>query len=187
MSIKDLTFKTQNGDNLSYHQIDEIWALRNYPIKLLWSFEGGEIIIEDQGKSFFFEVYKDYVIVLYQAKHSNRYKHPKNLVIYNSNGSIKHSIEAPSFKSDEMINGIPNNASNQSKFKTWVVPPHKNEVKNIFGKIKETKIEQGFMSKLKKINNEIILSISDQRYYEYQYLDVETGTFTDEVKYVGKN
>ncbi len=186
MLVKDLIFKTQDGTNLGYHQIDEIWELRNYPIKLSWTFEGDEITIEDQGKSFFFEVCNDFIIVLYQAKHSNKYKHPKNLVIYNANGTIKHNVEAPYFKSDEMIKGIPSNKLNQSKFKTWIIPPHKKEIKNMWGKIKEIVIEQGFMDGLKKKDNKITVTISDQKYFEHQYLDVINGQFLNEGEYIGK-
>lgn len=186
--IKSLQFHTKNGYTLNYDQLSEIWSLRNYPNKLIWNYKGDDIIIEDDGETFFFEIAKNKVVVLFESKWSKNHKHPMNLVVYNPDGTISDKIEAPKFKSKEMIEGVRGQATHDYLKDSilWTVPPHKKEIKNIWGKIKEIKIEQGFMDMLKKENEKIVITVSDSTYFEYQYLDIEKGEFRKEARYIGR-
>ncbi len=183
-----LQFKTKDGSVLKYSQMHEIWGLRNYPVKLTWKYREQEITIEDEGQCFFFEIYNDKVIVLYHSRWSKTKKHPHNLFIYHADGSIMHKIEAPKFKSKKMIEGVKSeyDQGNLNDSTIWMVPPHSKEIKNIWGKVKSIEVMQGFMDVLRKENGEIIVTVSDSKYFEEQYLDVEKGCFNDKAKYVGR-
>lgn len=186
--IEDLKFYTNNGDILNYNQLSEIWSLRNYPNKLIWNYNGDDIIIEDDGETFFFEVINDKIVVLFHGKWSKKYKHPMNLIVYNLNGTVSYNIEAPQFKSKVMIDGVRGEAIHEylKESVLWLVPSHKREIKNMWGKIKKVEIEQGFMDVIRKKEGELVVTISDSKYFEYQYLDIEKGEFIDKATYVGK-
>ncbi len=186
--VENLKFYTKNGNLLKYQEIDKIWGLRNYPVKLIWNYQGEQIIIEDNNQSFFFELNLDKVIVLFNGRWSNNYKHPNNLCIYNADGTLYKTVKSPKFKSMEMIEGI--NGKSVYGFMdnmiVWEVPPHKREIKNIFGNVKKIEIEQGFMDTLKRCGDEIAVSISDSTFFENQILNVIEGEFKDEAKFMGK-
>ncbi len=187
MVIENLSFYTRDGSRLNYDQLDQIWALRNYPVKIVWYFDGDKIVVEDEGNTFFFETFNNYVVVLFEGNWSKKHAHPHNLVVYKYDGTIRHVIEAPVFRTNEMIHGVSgDNLSNESDVTTWVVPPHKKEIKTLWGKIKETVVMHGVMDVLRKKKGKIAVTVSDKMFFETQYLDVEKGKFLGKANFGGK-
>ncbi|MGG8495177.1 hypothetical protein ACQY1Q_02065 [Tenacibaculum sp. TC6] len=179
--INTLQFETANGSVLNYAQINRIWESRNYPTKLTWKYQDNEIIIEDKGQYFFFEVYKDRIVVLYHGRWSNSKKHPNNLLIYHADGSLMKIVEAPRFKSKKMIEGVKSEYDQEhSNGKTiWIVPPHFKEIKNMWGKVKRIEVMQGFMDGLRKKNGKLAVTLSDSSYFEAIIKNYENAGFSE--------
>lgn len=123
---------------------------------------------------------------------SSNYKHPKNAALYSQDGVLKYWIEAPRFKSQKMIHGVRNEQHSRPGIDVWIIHPHKEKVKNFWGKVIEEKPLVGFFDAFtgfKEINGkehaEIMISDGGM-YFEFQYLDLETGRFIEEVNWGGR-
>lgn len=137
-----------------------------------------------------FQLNSNLKFIIY-GKLSNQ-KHPKNAAIYYNEGSLKIRIEAPFFKTEKMIHGIKNEQHSRPERDVWIIHPHKNIVKNFWGKVIEEKPQQGFFEsyiEMKKINKKEYakIMISDGAiYFEFQYLDLDTGQFINQADWGGR-
>ncbi|WP_378187311.1 hypothetical protein ACE939_03050 [Aquimarina sp. W85] len=120
------------------------------------------------------------------------YKHPKNAVLFCKDETLKCLIEAPYFKSEKMIHGIKNEEYSKFNRAVWIIHPHKDKVKNFWGKLIEEKPQQGFIesfTKMKIIEGheyaEIMIS-DGATYFEFQYLDLNTCQFIKSANWGGK-
>lgn len=123
---------------------------------------------------------------------NSSHKHPKNAAIYDENNILKSWVEAPVFKTVEMIHGIKNEQYSKPGREVWIIHPHKETAKNFWGKIIGEKAKQGFINKLSKMKNlqgkefaEFIISDGGM-YYEYQYLDLDTFQFIEKANWGGR-
>ncbi|WP_282086005.1 hypothetical protein [Aquimarina algiphila] len=123
---------------------------------------------------------------------NSEHKHPKNAAVYYEDNTLKSWIEAPYFKSDKMIHGIKNEEHSRQGRDVWIIHPHKEKVKNFWGKVLEEKPQQGFLDAFKgmKITEgkeyaEMMISDSGM-YFELQYLDLETCQFIKLVNWGGR-
>ncbi|WP_438711693.1 hypothetical protein ACSTS3_03690 [Aquimarina muelleri] len=123
---------------------------------------------------------------------NSKHKHPKNAALYYSDETLKCWIEAPCFKSEKMIHGIKNEEYSKPEREVWIIHPHKDKVKNFWGKLIEEKPQQGFLesfTKMKTIEGQEYaeIMISDGgAYFEFQYLDLETCQFIKTANWGGR-
>lgn len=153
----NLLIETVRGDNIGYRDINKIWRLRNYPVKIIWQFNGVQKQINDEGRVFFFECQNDLIFVLYQGKTPSQITHPDNLLVYDLAGCHVKTISAPKLKSEEM--------------------------KKIYA---SSDVKQGFMDSIKKNENRIEVTVSNNDFFEIQYLDTDLLEFMPEAKFGGK-
>ncbi len=153
----NLIIETVRGDRLGYSDISKIWHLRNYPVRIIWEHNGVQNQIDDEERVFFFECQNDLLFVLYQGKTSSQITHPDNLLVYDLAGRVMKTISAPEFKSEEM--------------------------KKIF---LLSKLKHGFMDSLNKKENRIEVTVSNNDFFEIQYLDTDLLEFLPEAKFGGR-
>ncbi|SHI33779.1 hypothetical protein [Aquimarina spongiae] len=120
------------------------------------------------------------------------HKHPNNAALLDADGKMIYSIEAPFFKSDQMINGVKNEEYSTPEREVWVIHPHKEKVKNFWGKVIDEKPMMGYIDRCNGMKHmegkeyaEIVIS-DGAMYFELQYLDIKTGVFTEHVKWGGR-
>lgn len=115
----------------------------------------------------------------------SKYNYPDNVVLFNQDLNKQMWISAPIFKSDKMIHGVKNELHSTAERDVWVIHPHKDTIRNFWGKITGEKAQQGYIigyRGMKTIINKAYaeIQISDGgMYFEYQYLDLDTCQFMD--------
>lgn len=137
-----------------------------------------------------YELPNNLKLIIYGKK--SKYKHPQNAALYYGDQTLKCWIEAPCFKSEKMIHGIKNEEYSTPQRDVWIIHPHKDKVKNFWGKLIEEKPQQGFLesyTKMKIIESkeyaEIMISDGGV-YFEFQYFDLETCQFIKTANWGGR-
>ena len=118
--------------------------------------------------------------------------HPENGVVYDQAGKERFKVYAPVLKSSTMLNGIKDELHSRPGQIVWSVPPHMEKKKNLFGKVVSETAQQGYLYSCRGVQEiqsktcAAVVVSDGGAYIELQFLDLETGLFLEEAKWIGR-
>lgn len=129
------------------------------------------------------EVIENCKLIIYGK--DSTYTYPDNVLLLHKGQEKKVWIKAPVFRSEKMIHGVKNELYSTPKRDVWLIQPHKDVIKNFWGKVTGEHPHQGCIEGYKgtktiggKTYVELIISDGGMN-FEFQYLDLYTCQFMD--------